>query len=129
MGRAHKGPVQKAARLLTKARAAGDRLCGGAMTRLVEDLRWKPDGMGGAGVQDSCYLLAGSAGHSDRACCHLSHEVASSGEDVDEPASREGRPEMVWYFHLHQGAARARALNSAGFISPLSLRGQCVASY
>lgn len=46
MGKGYKGPVQKAARLLTEAGAAGDRLCGGAMIRLVEGLRWKLDGMG-----------------------------------------------------------------------------------
>lgn len=38
MGKGYKGPVEKAARLLTEAGAAGNRLCGRAVTRLVEDL-------------------------------------------------------------------------------------------
>jgi hypothetical protein len=51
---------------------------GAAMVRLVEDLGWKPR-MGweeGAGVQDPCCLLVGSAGPSDGVCCHLSQEMA-----------------------------------------------------
>lgn len=49
MKEGYKVPVEKAARLLTEAGAAVDRLCRGAMTRLAEDLRWKPSGVGGGG--------------------------------------------------------------------------------
>lgn len=77
MEKGYQGPVEKAARLLTKAGAAMDGLCGGRHGQ-VEDLGWKPR-MGweeGAGVQDPCCLLVGSAGPSDGVCCHLSQEMA-----------------------------------------------------
>lgn len=38
--------MEKVARLLTEAGAAVHRLCGNAMTRLVENLGWTSDGMG-----------------------------------------------------------------------------------
>lgn len=53
--------------MLNEVGSAVDRLCVGDMDRSAEDLGWKPDGMGGeAGVQDSCSLAVGSAGHGDR---------------------------------------------------------------
>lgn len=39
--------MDKAARLFNEAGAAVDGPGGGDMTRQVEDLGWKPDGMGG----------------------------------------------------------------------------------
>lgn len=46
MRKGSKDPVEKVARLLTEAGAAVHRLCGNAMTRLVENLGWTSDGIG-----------------------------------------------------------------------------------
>lgn len=107
MGRAYKGPVQKAARLLTKARAAGDRLCGGAMTRLVEDLRWKPDGMGGQGFRTLaiCWQDLQDIVIERAVTCHMRWHHQEKTWMSRPPGKADLR--WVWYFHLHQGAARA----------------------